>query len=179
MAVTLARRRREASGLMLASVAFLAVRMDALTVTLAYALIAGVIFLMWKNFDEEKRASSTSQLEGLTQLLSLGMSLQARYKATEVIRSAWDKSRDRALVCYDMQKWINRVRAEIASYPEFMGIFEACSNDDPAVELRERVRRLTEIKRLISLSPKVGIRWDAMHHEHQATNEIDGIRRLR
>jgi len=154
--MVLTRRRLEALLLVLTSIALVAVELDALTVTVAYLLVGGVFFLMWRNFEEQKRENASAQLEDLDQLLLRGLRLHANQIATDQSATSWDKSRDFALIRYDMEKWIDGVKIALLPYPEFAGIFEACNRDDMLLGFRDRVRRLSEIRRLISLSVKVG-----------------------
>jgi hypothetical protein len=155
-------RRIEAVTLLLMAAVLVAIESSPVTITYAYVLVAGVLLLMWRNLDLQKRVLSTGRLEELDQLCNQGQALYMTHKVINDMPTSWERSRDLTLARHNMTKWVDRVRNELAFYPEFAEIFEACQKDDPVSELRQRISRLTEIQRLIRLSPKVGFRSVAL-----------------
>jgi hypothetical protein len=120
-------------------------------------LIAIALVLLCQNLRARPKPEITRQIDDL---LDEGLRVHSGYVSAKKLRS-WPKTKELSLARYETEKWVDRTRVLLRPYPEFAGIFEARqSGATPADEVANRIRRLHEIKSLLVLSKRVGLRRD-------------------
>jgi hypothetical protein len=143
--------------LLTASALLIAVGLNALTASAAVALVAGALFLMWTNVREQRRLRLSRHQETLRRLIERGMRLYLKVKAPQEVPKPMIGGIDLPLVSLEMEAWVDSTRESLKPLPHFKGIFEAVRHEDAVLQLRERIRRLTEIERLMRFSQKTGL----------------------
>jgi hypothetical protein len=117
-------------------------------------LLAIALALLVQNLRVRPTPEITRQIDDL---LECGLRVHSAYAAANKLRF-WPRTKALALAQYEAEKWVDRTRVMLKSYPEFAGIFEAHEGATPGEEVANRIRRLHEIKRLLGLSGRFGFR---------------------
>ena len=148
-------RRVEALLLLLlaASLALL----DDVSLVLDLLPVAFAMVLLLQNLKARPKPEITRQIDDL---LLHGLRVHSSYLSANKMRGAWPKTKELALAQYETEKWVDRTRVLLKPYPEFAGIFESRQGVTPADEVANRIRRLHEIKSLLTVSQRVGLRRD-------------------
>ena len=154
---TLTRLRQMESAVLILLAATLALSgLDGIALILEIPVI-GVALLLAKSKPDLTKRELAQRLGRFDDLLVQADKLYASERLITKPKS-WEQTRDLLLAKYEIEKWVDRVKSELRPYPEFAGIFEAYGGEDAKEQLEGRMRRLEEIRRLVYISQRVGLR---------------------
>jgi hypothetical protein len=149
-------RRAEATVLLLLAIALAVTEYGKPLMALNFPVIGIALALAARNLGPSARTRPVEKDGEVWDDLALqGRLVHGLFDIVEETPASWERSRDLLLAKYQAQKWIDKVRKYLTSYPEFAAIFEAHGAGDSKAELEGRIRRLNEIRNLIELGQKL------------------------